>query len=76
MQTLIVARTDAEAATFIDNNIDPRDHPFIIGATNACIPSLNQVLGAWITLCKFHLHHAIKYSCNRYKVCVFLFEFV
>jgi isocitrate lyase len=43
LQTLIVARTDAEAATFIDNNIDPRDHPFIIGATNECIPSLNEV---------------------------------
>ena len=43
LQTLIVARTDAEAATFIDNNIDPRDHPFIIGATNECILSLNEV---------------------------------
>ncbi|KAF1774464.1 Isocitrate lyase/phosphorylmutase, conserved site [Phytophthora cactorum] len=31
---VIVARTDAEAATLLDNNIDPRDHPFIIGATN------------------------------------------
>jgi len=30
---LIVARTDAEAATLTDNNIDPRDHPFIKGAT-------------------------------------------
>jgi isocitrate lyase len=56
MQTLIVARTDAEAATFIDNNIDPRDHPFIIGATNARIPSLNQVLASvetWNTFCIF-----------------------
>lgn len=31
--TIIVARTDAEAATLLDNNHDPRDHPFIIGAT-------------------------------------------
>jgi len=29
----VVARTDAEAATFLDSNIDPRDHPFIKGAT-------------------------------------------
>ena len=28
---VIVARTDAESATYLDNNIDPRDHPFIIG---------------------------------------------
>jgi isocitrate lyase len=32
-QTIIVARTDAEAATLLDNNIDGRDHPFILGAT-------------------------------------------
>merc|ERR1719265_2740593 len=30
---VIVARTDAEAATLIDSNIDPTDHPFIKGAT-------------------------------------------
>ena len=33
LQTIIVARTDAEAATLLDNNVDPRDHPFILGAT-------------------------------------------
>lgn len=32
-QTILVARTDAEAATLLDSNIDPRDHPFILGAT-------------------------------------------
>jgi len=31
--TLIIARTDAEAATFLSSNIDPRDHEFILGAT-------------------------------------------
>jgi len=31
--TLIVARTDAEAATFLSSNIDQRDHQFILGAT-------------------------------------------
>merc|ERR1712151_1403418 len=30
---VIVARTDAEAATMIDSNIDPIDHPHIKGAT-------------------------------------------
>lgn len=33
-ETLIVARTDAEAANLIDNNSDPRDQPFIMGTTN------------------------------------------
>jgi len=32
---LIVARTDAEAASLLDNNIDKRDHAFIKGATVA-----------------------------------------
>lgn len=31
--TIIVARTDAEAATLLDNNIDTRDHSFILGCT-------------------------------------------
>ena len=30
---VIVARTDAEAATMIDSNFDHRDHPHIVGAT-------------------------------------------
>ncbi|OMH79429.1 Isocitrate lyase [Zancudomyces culisetae] len=33
-ETVLVARTDAEAATLITSNIDPRDHPFILGSTN------------------------------------------
>ena len=28
---LIVARTDSEAAKYLDCNVDPRDHPFIVG---------------------------------------------
>ena len=31
--TFVIARTDSEAATYITSNIDPRDHPFITGAT-------------------------------------------
>jgi isocitrate lyase len=36
---IVVARTDAEAATFIDNCTDERDQPFILGATNREVPS-------------------------------------
>lgn len=36
---IIVARTDAEAATFLDGRGDERDHNFILGATNTKIPS-------------------------------------
>ncbi len=36
---IIVARTDAEAATLLDSNSDGRDHPFILGVTNLAIPS-------------------------------------
>ena len=36
---IIVARTDAESATFLDNRSDERDQPFILGATNTDLPS-------------------------------------
>jgi isocitrate lyase len=36
---IIVARTDAEAATFLDSRSDERDHPFILGATNVELPA-------------------------------------
>ncbi len=36
---LIVARTDAEAATLLDNRGDERDHPFILGVTNLSVPA-------------------------------------
>ncbi len=36
---IIVARTDAESATFIENRSDERDQPFILGATNIELPS-------------------------------------
>jgi len=35
--TLIVARTDAEAANMIDTNFDPIDQPFIMGTTNTSL---------------------------------------
>ena len=37
---IIVARTDAEASTLLDSNIDGRDHPFILGVTKPGLPSL------------------------------------
>jgi isocitrate lyase len=35
---ILVARTDAEAATLLDSRTDERDQPFILGATNVGIP--------------------------------------
>jgi isocitrate lyase len=36
---IIVARTDAEAATLLDGRGDERDQPFLLGATNVNLPS-------------------------------------
>jgi isocitrate lyase len=36
---IIVARTDAEAATFLEGRGDERDHPFILGVTNLDLPT-------------------------------------
>jgi isocitrate lyase len=36
---IVVARTDAEAATFLEGRGDERDHPFILGATNVDLPT-------------------------------------
>merc|ERR1712045_581802 len=41
---VLVARTDAEAATMIDSNIDPVDHPHIKGATIAGIEPLYEAI--------------------------------
>jgi isocitrate lyase len=40
---IVVARTDAEAATFIDGRGDERDQPFLLGATNVDLPSFKVV---------------------------------
>ncbi|KIH87919.1 isocitrate lyase [Sporothrix brasiliensis 5110] len=39
-----IARTDAEAATLISSTIDPRDHAYILGATNPNLPALNDLM--------------------------------
>jgi len=44
VETLIVARSDAEAATLLTTNIDPRDHSFILGATNPELRALNDLM--------------------------------
>jgi len=41
---LAVARTDSEAATLITSTIDPRDHSFILGCTNANLQPLNDLM--------------------------------
>jgi isocitrate lyase len=40
LETLVVARTDSEAATLLTSNVDERDHPFILGSTNKELKSL------------------------------------
>ncbi|MCJ1236217.1 isocitrate lyase 1 [Varicellaria rhodocarpa] len=41
-----VARTDSEAATLITSTIDPRDHAFILGASNPALQPLNDLMVA------------------------------
>jgi len=43
---LAVARTDSEAATLITSTIDHRDHGFVLGATNAALQPLNDLMVA------------------------------
>ncbi len=41
---IIVARTDAEAATLLESNTDERDQPFILGATKTDIPGYKAIV--------------------------------
>jgi isocitrate lyase len=41
---VIIARTDSEAATLITSTIDDRDHPFLLGTTNATLQPLNDLM--------------------------------
>ncbi|KAI9298699.1 isocitrate lyase [Neoconidiobolus thromboides FSU 785] len=43
-ETILVSRTDAEAAQLLTSNIDRRDHPFILGTTNNCLRPLVTIL--------------------------------
>ncbi|KAI9029368.1 isocitrate lyase [Hyaloraphidium curvatum] len=44
VENVLVARTDAEAATLITSSIDRRDHPFILGSTNPKLKPLVTVM--------------------------------
>lgn len=44
VENVVVARTDAEAATLITSNVDHRDHEFLVGATNKNLLPLSQVM--------------------------------
>jgi isocitrate lyase len=44
VEGIIVARTDAEAASLLEGSADERDQPFILGATNLNIPSYKAVV--------------------------------
>jgi isocitrate lyase len=39
---LIVARTDTESASLLENMSDERDHPFVLGAINSEVPSYKR----------------------------------
>jgi len=41
---IIIARTDALNAAYVDTNADPSDHMFILGTTNPMVASLSDVL--------------------------------
>lgn len=43
---LAIARTDSEAATLITSTVDPRDHHYIMGATNPALQPLNDLMNA------------------------------
>ncbi|MDP3542868.1 MAG: isocitrate lyase ICL2 [Elusimicrobiota bacterium] len=47
---IIVARTDAEAATLLDGRGDERDQPFILGATNTSVPAYRAAFLALLRL--------------------------
>jgi isocitrate lyase len=42
-ETVLIARTDAESAKYLDCNIDARDHPFILGTTSSDIKSFVDI---------------------------------
>lgn len=44
VEGIIVARTDAEAATLLETVSDERDQPFVLGATNLDVPTYKSVI--------------------------------
>lgn len=47
VELVIVARTDAEAATLLQSDADTRDHQFLLGATKPCKP-MRYSLQEWV----------------------------
>lgn len=79
-ETVLVARTDAVAATLIQSNIDTRDHQFILGVTNPALRGkglaaiLSQATNAgkqgriyYLVLCVFGFNFSILLF--RYHLC-------
>jgi isocitrate lyase len=64
---IIVARTDAEAATLLENASDERDQPFVLGATNLKVPpykvgylaTIRRLHNAGVTALNGHLLYAV-----------------
>jgi isocitrate lyase len=64
---VLVARTDAEAATLLDGSSDERDQPFILGATSRDVPAyrtallavMRQLHDAGVTGITGHLLYAV-----------------
>ncbi len=72
---IIVARTDAEAATLLDNCTDERDQPFILGATAVDLPTYRVgVLAILRTLSdlgvQVHGHRLFAVSESEYRAAV------
>lgn len=44
VQNIVVARTDAEAATLLSTNVDERDHGYILGTTNPGLGHLVDIM--------------------------------
>ncbi|HSG31351.1 MAG TPA: isocitrate lyase ICL2 [Thermodesulfobacteriota bacterium] len=54
---IIVARTDAEAATLLEGRGDERDHPFLLGVTNLTVPAYKD---AYLSILKRFYDKGIK----------------
>lgn len=46
VENLVIARTDAHAATLIMSDVDARDQPFVLGSTNATQEPLTHAMAA------------------------------
>ncbi len=57
VQGIIVARTDAEAATLLEGRGDERDHPFLLGVTNLNVPAYKD---AYLSILKRFYDKGIK----------------